>query len=197
MQNKPVTVHAETTPNPQSMKFIVSRNISHENWETTDIKTAQRSPIAQKLLGFPWALKIFIGTNFITISKEDWVEWSVLTPALTQIIQEHINDDLVVLYDKQKNEKNLKDSSDEEEDPSSPNFKTIQKIKHILKTEVQPAVAMDGGFISFSHYKNGTVFLKMQGACSGCPSASVTLKQGIQNLLQNRIPEVKEVVSVS
>lgn len=189
---KPILVCVEPTPNPQSMKFTLNKKIADEVWETTNIRTADRSPLAQKILGFPWALKVFIGSNFITISKESWVEWEVLKTPLSELIQEHINNNLVVLHPKVTKQNKITS----ENKSIGVNSKTIDKIKHILKNQVQPAVAMDGGFISFVDYKNGTVFLKMQGACAGCPSSSVTLKQGIQTLLQKEVPEVKEVVSI-
>ena len=179
----------EPTPNPHSMKFTVNQNIAAENWETEDIEKAGRSPLAQKILGFPWASKVFIGFNFITINKEDWVEWEILTEPLSQLIHEHIESEQVVLHPPISEEK--KETDDSEQDSE-----TIQKIKQILEKEVQPAVAMDGGFISFAGYENGTVFLKMQGACAGCPSSSVTLKQGIETHLKSQISEVKQVVAL-
>lgn len=190
-----IKIFAESTPNPQSMKFTVNKKIAEEIWETEDISKAGRSPLAQKILGFPWASKVFIGSNFITITKEDWVEWETLTEPLAQMIHEHIENKQAVLLappspplesDKEKkhNSSSLQDSE------------TVQKIKRILQTEIQPAVAMDGGFIAFAGYENGSVFLKMQGACSGCPSASITLKQGIETHLKNQVPEVEQVVAL-
>ena len=189
-----IKVYVEPTPNPQSMKFTVSQDIAAENWETKDITKAGRSPLAQKILGFPWASKVFIGSNFITINKEDWVEWEVLTEPLSQMIHEHIASKQVVLHpdvaeEAQKETSSLSDTSNQDSE-------IVQKIKQILETEIQPAVAMDGGFISFAGYENGTVFLKMQGACSGCPSSSVTLKQGIETHLKNQISEVQQVVAL-
>ena len=200
MENKQkITVFAEPTPNPHSMKFTVSQNIAEEIWETKDITKAGRSPLAQKILGFPWAETVFIGSNFITITKEDWVEWDTLTDPLSQMIQEHIESGQAVLLSLPPEQPEHKDTKEKEhfnENPDSPDSATIQKIKQILQTEIQPAVAMDGGFIAFAGYKKGTVFLKMQGACSGCPSSSVTLKQGIETHLKNQISEVRQVVAL-
>lgn len=190
MNAQKITVFAESTPNPHSLKFTVNKHIVEEIWETEDITKAGRSPLAQKILGFPWASKVFIGSNFITITKEDWVEWDTLAEPLSQMIQEHIESGQAVLLAPPTESTN-------ETDASAPlDSATIQRIKHILQTEIQPAVAMDGGFIAFAGYKNGTVFLKMQGACSGCPSSSVTLKQGIETHLKNQISEVQQVVAL-
>ena len=186
-----ITVSVESTPNPHSIKFTINCKIAEENWETEDIAQAGRSPLAQKIMGFPWASKVFIGSHFITVNKEDWVEWEVLTEPLSRMIQEHIENGQAILYPEVKETK-----SDNANDISSEDSKTVQKIKQILETEIQPAVATDGGFIAFAGYENGTVFLKMQGACSGCPSASITLKQGIENHLKNQISEVQQVVAL-
>ena len=184
-----IQISVEATPNPHSMKFTINQNIAEENWETEDINKAGRSPLAQKILGFPWASRVFIGSNFITINKEDWVEWEVLTEPLSQMIHEHIESKQVVLHPPVSEEK--KDIENPEQDSE-----TVQKIKQILEREIQPAVAMDGGFIAFAGFENGTVFLKMQGACSGCPSSTVTLKQGIETHLKNQLPEVQQVVAL-
>ena len=189
---KNISVSVESTPNPHSMKFTVNQVIAEENWETEDINTAGRSPLAQKILGFPWAEKVFIGSDFITINKADWVEWETLIDPLAQMIQEHIESQQVVLSPP------LPENTKQEEtkDSSTNDSETVSQIKQILEKEIQPAVAMDGGFISFAGFEKGTVFLKMQGACSGCPSASITLKQGIENHLKNKLPEVQQVVAV-
>ena len=194
--NKEIQISAESTPNPHSMKFTVSQNIAEENWEIEDIAKAGRSPLAQKILGFPWASKVFIGSNFITVNKEDWVEWEVLTGPLSQMIQEHIESKQVVLYPPEEVLEQTVEKTDSTANISEADSDTVQKIKQILEKEIQPAVAMDGGFIAFAGFENGTVFLKMQGACSGCPSSSVTLKQGIETHLKNQIPEVQQVVAL-
>ncbi|MDE0118454.1 MAG: NifU family protein [Bdellovibrionales bacterium] len=194
-QEPQITISVEPTPNPQSMKFTISRNITEETWETEDITKAGRSPLAQKILGFPWASKVFIGSNFITISKENWVEWEVLVDPLSQMIKEHIESEQAILHPPVSEE----EQNNKMESPnniSSTDSQTVQKIKQILKTDIQPAVSMDGGFITFAGYEKGTVFLKMQGACSGCPSSSITLKQGIETHLKNQIPEVQQVVAL-
>ena len=189
MNKEALTVSVEMTPNPHSVKFTLNRPITEEIWETSEMAKADRSPLAQKILGFPWALKVFIGSNFITINKENWVEWEVLTEPLSQMIREHIESGQAVLLPAAPDAK-------KEVAEKSTDSPIVQKIKQILTNEIQPAVAMDGGFIAFAGYENGTVFLKMQGACAGCPSSSVTLKQGIETHLKNQISEVEQVVSI-
>ena len=193
MDKKNIIVSAEDTPNPQSLKFSLNQIIADEKWEVENISEAGRSPLAQKILGFPWATKVFIGENFVTVNKEDWVDWDVITQPLSQMIQEHIAEGQAVLYPPAPAEGNPSAEDSAEHEKTSP---TIIKIKELLAKDIQPAVAMDGGFIAFAGYENGTVFLRLQGACAGCPSSSITLKQGIENHLKSHIPEIKEVVAV-
>lgn len=197
--DKKITVFAEATPNPHSMKFTVNQQWAEENWETENIAQATRSPLAQKILGFPWAVKVFIGSNFITVSKEDWVEWDTLKDPLSDMIQEHIESGQAVLLAKAPTSSHnpLEGQEIEGQEGKTPHYSPIeQQIKRIIDETVQPAVAMDGGFIAFAGYKEGTVFLKMQGACAGCPSSSITLKQGIESHLKSHIPEVQQVVAI-
>lgn len=186
-----VQVIYESTPNPQSMKFIVNQDIAEESLEITDRLQSSRSPLAAKILGFPWAKSVFIGKNFVTITKEEWLKWDSLQDPIADMIAEHIQRGEKVVLEKQAQHNTEKDKNCSEEDSPA-----VQQIKKILDTEIQPAVAMDGGFIEFVSYKNQIVYLSLQGACAGCPSSSYTLKEGIQTRLQQAIPEVKEVVSV-
>ena len=192
MDKKNIIVSAEGTPNPQSLKFSLNQVIADEKWEVENISEASRSPLAQKILGFPWATKVFIGENFVTINKEDWVDWDVITEPLSQLIQEHIAEGQTVLHPPtpKGNDSKMESTEHEDKDP------TVVKIKELLAKDIQPAVAMDGGFIAFAGYEKGTVFLRLQGACAGCPSSSITLKQGIENHLRSHIPEIKEVVAI-
>ncbi len=195
---KQTTVLSSATPNPHSMKFSVNHNIAEEHWETENIQQAGRSPLAQKILGFPWATKVFIGPDFITITKEDWLKWDTLTEPLCQMIKEHITAGEPVLYPHATDTPAQSDETKEEDtlNPGLDDSPVVRKIKQILKRDIQPAVALDGGFISFAGFKKGVVFLKMKGACSGCPSSTVTLKQGIETHLKNQLSEVREVVAL-
>ena len=233
-QAQNIKIQVQTTPNPHSMKFVLNQKVAEEHWEVDNQAQAGRSPLAQKIMGFPWVDKVFIGPDFITISKQDWVEWETLTDPLSDMIGEHIESGQAVIYplaemaqqadfssanerasapaNKGMNDasnasapanKGMNDTSFGKKDThdqthselNQEDSDTVQQIKHILETEIQPAVAMDGGFIAFAGYKDGRVFLKMQGACSGCPSATITLKQGIETHLKNRLPVVKEVIA--
>ena len=191
MKPEDIIITPTATPNPQSLKFSLNRRVAEEKYETSNKKSEHRSPLAGKILGFPWAVKVFIGEDFITITKEDWVDWDTLTEPLSQLIKEHIENGSAVLTEEKQ------ESADEGlEYLSKEDLSLAEKIKAILAKDIQPAVAMDGGFIAFAGYKEGRVFLKMQGACAGCPSSSITLKQGIESHLKTRLPEVKEVVEV-
>ena len=177
----------EKTPNPQSLKFILSNKISDEIIEFKDRQSASRSPLALKILGFPWAKSVFLGKDFVTVTKEDWLDWDMICDPLSDLIQEHFNQGEKALLPK-KEELKSNQTAEETED--------IKKIKEILEKDIQPAVAMDGGYIDFVSYKNGIVYLSLQGACSGCPSSTITLKQGIESRLKQFVSGIKEVVDV-
>ncbi|MDE0092151.1 MAG: NifU family protein, partial [Oligoflexia bacterium] len=122
----------------------------------------------------------------ITVTKEDWLEWDMIAHPLLELIQDHLN----------KGEKALLPKQAEQEQSKQDNCQSVQKIKEVLETDIQPAVAMDGGYIEFISYENGIVYLSLQGACSGCPSSTLTLKQGIESRLKQFVPDIKEVVEV-
>ena len=183
-------VSYEVTPNPQSLKFVLNSKICNQTLEIDDRQKAQRSPLAEKILGFPWAKSVFLGSNFITVTKEDWLEWDMICDPLAHLIKEHLDQGGPALLPEKpiKKPKGAKKSVKESE--------SEQKIKNILKKEIQPAVTMDGGFIEFVSYQKGIVYLKLKGACAGCPSSSLTLKQGIESRLKQAIPEIKEVAEI-
>jgi Fe-S cluster biogenesis protein NfuA len=177
-------VFYESTPNPQAMKFVITKKIADETAFFDDPQKALRSPLASKLFGFPWAQAVMIGPNFVTITKQEWVEWNILADPLASLIDEHLERGEEVLLA----ENTIVEGSDD-----SP---VVQKIKHILNTEIRPAVAMDGGDIVFHKYENNIVYLYMQGSCAGCPSSTMTLKQGIEVRLKEALPEISEVVAL-
>jgi len=179
------SVFYEATPNPQSMKFVVTGQIAQESVNFTTAAACARSPLARKVFGFPWAAGVFIGPNFITVTKQEWVDWDVLAEPLAGLIKEHL----------ERGEAVLIDAVDAAEEDNSNDSETVRHIKQILRDEIRPAVAMDGGDIVFQKYEDGRVFLHMQGACSGCPSSAMTLKDGIETRLKAAIPEIVEVVS--
>lgn len=177
-------VFYEATPNPQAMKFVITKNIANETVYFDDPQKAMRSPLASKLFGFPWAQAVMIGPNFVTVTKQDWVDWTVLADPLASLIGEHLERGEDVL---------LPEAAIDQNSDESP---AVQTIKHVLDKEIRPAVAMDGGDIVFNRYEDGIVYLYMQGACSGCPSSTMTLKQGIEARLKEVLPEIKEVVAL-
>lgn len=183
-----VQVFYEATPNPQSLKFIVTQTIASESRQFSSQAEAATSPLAAKLFGFPWAAGIFIGPNFVTVTKQEWVDWQVIADPLAGLIQEHIERGEPVLGEA------VVQSAEDEEQPDDP--PVVREIKKILNLEIRPAVAMDGGDIVFQKYVDGRVYLHMRGACAGCPSSSFTLKEGIETRLREAIPEIQEVVSV-
>ena len=178
------SVFYEATPNPQSMKFTVTAPIAQESLNFTSVQEAARSPLARKIFGFPWAAGVFVGPNFITVTKQDWVDWDVLAEPLSGLIKEHLDSGQPVLTGAAVEVENPNDSH------------AVRQIKQILREEIRPAVAQDGGDIVFQKYENGRVFLHMQGACSGCPSSALTLKEGIETRLKQALPEILEVISV-
>ncbi|NCN42438.1 NifU family protein [bacterium] len=177
----------ESTPNPQALRFIVTAQPLADR--TQDFKkesSLSESPLAQKLFGFPWCAGVLISPQSVTITKEEWVDWETLADPLAQIIQEHVESGLKSLLPKSSENEVKKDFSDP----------LTQKIFSIIENEIRPAVSMDGGDIIFQDFKEGVVYLHMLGACSGCPSSTYTLKEGIETRLKEAVPEVKEVIAI-
>jgi Fe-S cluster biogenesis protein NfuA len=185
-----VQVFYQATPNPETMKFIVDRPIASENVTFTSADQAGRSPLAVKILGFPWASGVFIGANFVTVTKQNWVEWEILADPLSDLIREHITSGQPVVNAEGGS---TSAASDEDLPDDSP---IVLKIKKILREDIKPAVAMDGGDITFDRFEDGKVYLAMHGSCAGCPSSTMTLKEGIETRLKDAIPEVVEVIAV-
>ena len=155
---------------------------------TADFKSeeeALKSPLAHKLFAIDGIKGIFFGADFITVSKRDTIDWAVLKPSVLGAIMEHFITHQPLFYGE-----NPLDCSHGEDDP------IVRQIKEILDTRIRPAVAMDGGDIVFDHFADGIVYVRMQGACSGCPSSSDTLKSGIENMLRHYVPEVLEVRAI-
>lgn len=182
-----VKVSFEDTPNPQSLKFKVNKFITDQIFDFKDASSAQGSPLAAKLFGFPWTEAVFVGEDFITITKQDWVDWETLASPLAELIAEHLQKGLGVTPQE------LETSSDDIDTEGDP---VIRLIKQVLYNEIRPAVALDGGDVSFHSFANNTVYIYMRGACSGCPSSSYTLKMGIETRLREAVPEVHEVIAL-
>ena len=180
-----VKVTFEATPNPSTMKFNFHQKISDSSLDVPNVEIAERSPLAAKVFGFPWTSAVFIGEDFVTVTKQDWVEWNVLAAPLAGLLGEHIESGQPVLID-------FVTANDESENDSP----IVKQIKRILQTEIKPVVALDGGDIVFAKYENNILSIHMRGACAGCPSSQATLKDGIEVRFKQLIPEIKEVVSI-
>ena len=184
-----VTVYAEMTPNPQAMKFVVDILLCEKPIEYTSPEKAEENFLAKILFAFPGIKNVFILSNFITLTKEGSQDWYELIGEIREAIKNYfLNTNAPV----QENISAQPISSVTENIPST---ELETKIKSVLEEYVRPAVEQDGGAIDFKSFKDGKVTLLMRGSCSGCPSSSVTLKGGIENLFRSMVPEVTEVVA--
>jgi Fe-S cluster biogenesis protein NfuA len=178
-------IQTEVTPNPATLKFLPGRSVLDGTLDITDREHAAKSPLAEKLFDIPNVSGVFFGSDFITVTKAEG-EWQQLKPLILGAIMEHYMSGAPLLKDgaEASDEGEFYDAADEE---------TVNTIKELIETRVRPAVANDGGDITFKGFKDGVVYLSMKGACSGCPSSTATLKHGIQNLLRHFVPDVNEV----
>ncbi|MBN9362390.1 MULTISPECIES: NifU family protein [unclassified Devosia] len=183
-------IQTEATPNPATLKFLPGRDVLvGEPRDFRQAESAVISPLAAALFEVPGVEGVFLGSDFISVTK-DSAEWSHIKPAILGVIMEHFLSGKPVLAD------GTAEVVTGEEFFEEGDAETVEVIKELLATRVRPAVAMDGGDITFKGFKEGTVFLHMQGACSGCPSSTATLKSGIENLLRHFVPGVEAVQQV-
>ncbi len=183
-------IETEQTPNPTTLKFLPGRAVLEGDVaDFADPAGAARSPLAERLFQVEGVMRVFLGQDFISVTKSPEKEWFVLKPAILGVIMEHFIAGKPVLL------------ADEGEaggaGADGPDGEIVAQIKELLDTRVRPAVAQDGGDITFRSFENGVVYLHMRGACAGCPSSTATLKMGIENMLRHYIPEVVEVRPVS
>ena len=181
-------IETEGTPNPATLKFLPGRDVMGSG--TADFAgpdLAARSPLATALFALPGVARVFLGGDFVTVTKNDLTEWQSLRPQVLGVVMEHFVAGRPVIEGM---------SDDVLEDVSPEDAEVVEQIKDLLDTRVRPAVASDGGDIVFRGYRDGVVRLHMQGACSGCPSSSATLKHGIENMLRHYVPEVHSVEQV-
>ena len=178
-------IQTEITPNPNSLKFLPGKPVvaNHGSFEVTK-KDETNNELVRNLLSVNGVESIFLSTDFISINKYDHIEWDEIKHIIISLINDFYSTGKNCVVEKDLNEtfENLKDIE--------------KKIVQILEQKIRPAVAKDGGDIKFKEFKNGIVMVQLQGSCSGCPSSTMTLKQGVQNLLCHYLPEVKEVVAV-
>lgn len=184
-------IQTEATPNPATLKFLPGQQVMAAG--TADFRStesAARSPLAERLFMVDGVAGVFLGADFVSVTKADDKDWHVMKPALLGVIMEHFSSGRpAVLEDAGTETAETVESAEEDRE-------VVAQIQELLDTRVRPAVAMDGGDIVFHGFDKGVVFLHMQGACSGCPSSTATLKMGIENMLKHYIPEVVEVRAV-
>ena len=178
-------VQTEITPNPNSLKFLPGKKVSNDApIELTD-KNESNNELVRNILSINGVTGIFLSDDFLSVNKDEKIEWKDLKHIIISFINDYYSNDNEIVIDKErKNFSNLNLSDIE------------KKIINILETKVRPAVARDGGDIKFKEFKDGVVTVNLQGSCSGCPSSTMTLKQGVQNLLCHYIPEIKEVIAI-
>ena len=189
--SNPVQVSLEFTPNPNTLKFVVSTALMPRgacNFSKRS-EAEGKSPLALSLFDVPGVAAVMIGSNFVTITKAPEGDWDIVAEKVPQAIQKHLEAALPVLspgYDPNAPATLSSESAEDQE--------IEKKIRELLDTEIRPAVAMDGGDITFGKYENGVVYLSLQGSCSSCPSSTATLKMGVETRLKEVIPQVREVV---
>jgi len=182
-------IETEGTPNPATLKFLPGRDVlADKTADFADADAALISPLADALFGIPGVQRVFLGSDFITVTKDGNQDWPTLKPQIMGVIMEHFLSGRPVVSDT---------AALEPEDVQPEDAEIVAQIKDLLDERVRPAVAGDGGDIIFRGYRDGVVSLKMQGSCSGCPSSTATLKHGIENLLKHYIPEVQSVTQAA
>ena len=183
-----VTIYTESNPNPNSLKFVANFMLVPEgvNRDYPSIEETKEAPLAQAIFeAFPYVTRVFYMSNFVTVTKKEETEWFEVKGEIQQFIKSYLETGKPVLTEKIEKTLDEELTGDDAE----------AKIKGVLEEYIKPAVEMDGGAISLSSYKDGVVTVTLQGSCSGCPSSTITLKSGIENLLKRMVPEVREVVA--
>jgi Fe-S cluster biogenesis protein NfuA len=184
-------IQTEATPNPATLKFLPGRPVlPGDTRDYRDAKEAAESPLAEKLFKVQGVSGVFLGQDFITVSKSS-ADWQHLKPAILGLIMDHYLSDTPMLVDDHGGGEAGSTEFFDEQDGE-----IVNTIKQLLDTRVRPAVAQDGGDITFHGFRDGIVYLNMKGSCAGCPSSTATLKHGIENLLRHFVPEVSEVRAV-
>jgi Fe-S cluster biogenesis protein NfuA len=180
-------IQTEQTPNPSTLKFLPGRVVMEKGTQDyADVENAKGSPLARRLFAIEGVERVFFGSDFVTVTKATDKDWQIMKPSILGGIMEHYTSGEPVV--------NAEASA--EGDAGAEDDEVVAQIKELLETRVRPAVAQDGGDIVFQDFRDGVVYLHMQGSCSGCPSSTATLKMGIENLLKHYVPEVVEVQAV-
>ncbi len=201
-------VRFEKTPNPQTFRFSLvdsSLVLAETPVSYSSAAEAQFAPLPKKLFGFPWAAGVYIARDFITVTKQDWVDWDIIAEPLAGLIEEHIesgspitaaNGSVASAKTGATNSPSAPSSSTARHAAVATDSSAVVLIKRVLDDEIRPMVAQDGGDVVFAKYEDQIVYLHMQGSCAGCPSSTMTLKMGIETRLKDALPEIKEVVAI-
>ena len=177
-------IQTEETPNPETLKFMPGQDVMADGTQDfSSADAAKISPLAEGLFKVDGVERVYFGDSFITVTKTSDKQWEILKPSVMDAIMDHFSSGKPLFTEEVKSDNAISEDDDE----------IVKQIKELLETRVQPAVAMDGGNIVFRDFQEGVVYVEMQGACSGCPSSTATLKSGIENMLRHFIPEVEEV----
>ena len=179
-------IQTQTTPNPNSLKFLPGKVVSNSGSYEIKKKDSINNNLIRNIFSISGVKSVFLGVDFISVNKEQNINWEEIKHIVISLINEHY----------QSGKKFVIDKDPHEREPEKNLIEIERQIIKILDTKIKPAVAKDGGNIKFKEFKDGIVKVELQGSCSGCPSSIMTLKQGIQNLLCHYIPDVKEVVAV-
>ena len=193
----PVTLYAESTPNPLTMRYVCDRLLVQDG-RLLEFRTPEEpvgvSPLAEQIFNLPFVTGVFISSNFITVTRNNSVDWDLVTMELRDYITDYLRTDGCVVYDDAPAQA-LADANERASTHAEAKGPDDEKIIRVLEEYIRPAVEGDGGHIAFKSFDEGLVTVSLRGSCSGCPSSMVTLKQGIENLLKHEVPGVREVVA--
>ncbi|NGX83360.1 NifU family protein [Aequorivita sp. KMM 9714] len=200
----PVSIYAESTPNPTVMKFVANKTLAKGTFEFKSVEDAILSPLAQALFNFPFVKEVFISNNYVSVTKHNMIDWEEISMEIREFLRQYVQDDKLIVKDeitKASNISNNIGSADSSPEKDEKNYSDIEKeIISILDEYVKPAVARDGGNIMFDSFNESskTVKVVLQGACSGCPSSTITLKNGIETMLKELMKgQVESVVAIN
>ena len=197
VKRPPVSVYAESTPNPSTMRFVSSRMLVQDG-RLLEFRSPEEpvgvSPLAEKVFNLPFVTGVFLSSNFITVTKNNVVTWDLVQLELREYIQDYLNSDGRVVYEDAPAQA-LADANERASTHADAKSPEDEKIIRVLEEYIRPAVEGDGGHIAFKSFEDGLITVSLRGSCSGCPSSMVTLKQGIENLLKHEVPGVREVVA--
>ncbi|HRF80189.1 MAG TPA: NifU family protein [Flavobacteriales bacterium] len=193
----PITLYAESTPNPLTMRYVCDRLLVQDG-RLLEFRSPEEpvgvSPLAEKIFNLPFVTGVFISSNFITVTRNNSVDWDLVMLELRDYITDYLRTDGRVVYEDAPAQA-LADANERASTHAEAKGPEDEKIIRILEEYIRPAVEGDGGHIAFKSFEDGLVTVSLRGSCSGCPSSMVTLKQGIENLLKHEVPGVREVVA--